>query len=371
MKKIFYANILLLLVILNFISCTRSVPVEPISLDLAEVIINDIPYKTEMYNRIGYTLKMWEYQKAGFVLNEIIVIDKDAQRIITTIKKDNFPTIYKAPLDKNPYFEMDEIHHYYFSLQLPIPLDQPIPNNIIHQFIFRDTIYNKDFWYEGASFQPRKNEIPVTISSPVKGNNWLFINQSSNDYHFYVLFFLNGKIGTGERYAFDNLKIDNNMKFFSGDPRRNESYYNYKDTLYAVANGTVVQIQDGLPENLGDAHNLTFNSPLELAGNFLILDMGGSKYAFYAHCVPNSFFVKVGDQIKEGDPVALLGNSGNSTAPHLHFQICDSPDFFSSNGLPFVLKKYNKLGDAESGFLSSPILITNSMMEENTIIGFD
>ena len=107
--------VLLSIISMVFVSCNSTVPVEPLTVELAEVIFNDIPYRTEVYSRIGYTLKMWEYEKAGFVLNEIIVIDKDAQRILTIINKEDFPVIYKGPLDKNPYFEMDEIHHYYLS----------------------------------------------------------------------------------------------------------------------------------------------------------------------------------------------------------------------------------------------------------------
>src|SRR5207253_5277058 len=57
----------------------------------------------------------------------------------------------------------------------------------------------------------------------------------------------------------------------------------------------------------------------------------------YAHVQPGSLRVKVGDRVKRGQVVALLGNSGNSTEPHVHFQIADGPTFLSSEGLPYVM----------------------------------
>ena len=145
----------------------------------------------------------------------------------------------------------------------------------------------------------------------------------------------------------------------------NTSYFNYGSTLYAVADGVVVHVQDGLPENSGDAQDVKFKSTMELAGNFLVLDIGGGRYAYYCHCIPQSFLVRVGDRVKEGDPVALLGNSGNSTAPHLHFQITDGPAFFSSNGIPFVIKEYTKTGEVdESGLPRYSAAITGNQLHD-------
>ncbi|MCK9398670.1 MAG: M23 family metallopeptidase [Bacteroidales bacterium] len=343
---------------------------DPLS-DKITVIINDVPFRTDQYQRIGYTLKIWEYEKNGLALQQIIVLDNDSKAELMKIDKAEIPRIYKDPLQTNPYFTNDKIFHYYLSIQVPIPLGQAVPESFAHSFVFRDTIQNKEVIVEGGVFSPRKSELPVSIKSPVKGSNWLFINQSTLGYHFNSLFFMNGKIGSGERYAFDNLIIDEQGENYSGDPTVNESYFNYKDTLFAVADGTIVTVKDGRPENSGNACDVKMITADELAGNYLMLDIGYSRYAIYAHCVPNSFLVQEGDVVKEGDPIALSGNSGNSTGPHLHFQICDTPEFFLTNGLPFVLKNYTKIGVYGSGEINPPIVITDSMMEEMTIMSFD
>ncbi len=151
----------------------------------------------------------------------------------------------------------------------------------------------------------------------------------------------------------------------------NTSYFNYGRNLHAVADGVVVHVQDGRPENSGGAQDVTFRTADEYAGNYLVLDIGGGRYAFYCHCIPGSFLVKEGDTVKEGDPLAKLGNSGNSTAPHLHFHIADGPDLWTSRGIPIALKKYTKIGtfdfDLGSGTSLPHETFTNAMMENTGV----
>jgi len=337
-----------------------------------EIVISDIPFRSEQNLRIPYTLKMWEFMKDGLTMQQIIILDDDSKSVLLTLNKADLPFLYKAPLPVNPYIQFDNIDSYYLSVQLPVPLVQSPPLKISHRFLFNDTIQNKEVTIEGGVFTPRINEFPIAISSPVKGSHLLFYNQSTDGYHFHRLFFINGELKTAERFAFDNSEVNKKMdNFYEGDPAVNTSYFSYRDTLYAVSDGIVVAIQDTLPENNGNTHNLTFSTLIELCGNFIILDIGGGRYASYAHCVPHSCFVQAGDTVKEGDPVALLGNSGNSDAPHLHFQIGDSPDFFFCNGIPFVLKKFTKIGELQNPGGITPTEYTNSMMNWYTVFWVD
>jgi hypothetical protein len=70
-----------------------------------------------------------------------------------------------------------------------------------------------------------------------------------------------------------------------------------------------------------------------IVGNFVLIDHGQSEFAFYAHLKPGSVRVKTGDQVKAGDVIGKLGSSGNSTEPHLHFQLCNKPGLGGS-GIP-------------------------------------
>ncbi len=367
----FVRSMFILLSVCSFFctSCKSNATGELSPPEKLEVFKVDAPFRTDKYLRMGYTIRSWEFAKDGLVLQQILVIDNTTKGVLMTLNKDGLPRIHKSPLPANPWFPNDVLSYYYLSIQLPIPLGTAPPASVTHRFVFQDTVRNQPVTVDGATFAGNTTGQPLIIASPVKGSNWVFINQSTLGYHFNTMFFVGGKIGTGERYAFDNLQVDEKGESFSGDPKVNESYYNYKDTLYAVADGTVKLLVDGHPENNGNAHNITFITANDLAGNYLVLDMGNGRYAFYCHCVPGSFMTQVGKVVHEGDPIALLGNSGNSDCPHLHFQITDSEELFMTNGQPFVLKKYTKT--AEFPTPVTPTVITNAMMEGNVVMSFE
>ena len=66
------------------------------------------------------------------------------------------------------------------------------------------------------------------------------------------------------------------------------------------------------------------------------IELNPKQYAVYAHLKPHSVLVKIGDHVHAGQQLGQLGNSGNSTAPHLHFQLSDAPSVIDANSLPFV-----------------------------------
>ena len=144
-----------------------------------------------------------------------------------------------------------------------------------------------------------------------------------------TIIFVQGKPGTGERFAFDNMQVDDNFdKFYQGDPGKNSSYFCYLDTLYAEADGIVVACSDTMTENDGNQHNhLNFKAPIDYAGN--------------------------------------------SDAPHLHFEIGDAPDFFICNGLPFVLRKFTKIGENLDPTPIAPVIYNNIMNEQTVVMSFD
>ncbi|MFA5012214.1 MAG: M23 family metallopeptidase [Ignavibacteria bacterium] len=333
-----------------------------------EIFMNDVPFVTEKYTRIGYTLKMWEWKNEGLILMKVVVLDNNSKAELFTIEKDDLPPIYTDPLPSSKDITFDKIDAYYMSIQLPIPINNPLPSDVSHKFFMKDTVNNKELIVEGGTFSPRKDEKPLVISSPVKGNDYIFMNQSTLQYHFFTLFFMHGKVGYGERYASDIVQINENNEFSKGDPKMNSSYFCYGNSLYAVGDGVVYHVLEGQKENKGDAQDVTFNNIEEYAGNHIILKLDNGFYAVYAHCIPGSILFKKGERVKEGMPIALLGNSGNSTMPHLHFSVNDGPDFLMSASIPFVIKEYTKIREYLNPDFKDSITVTNSMMEETSIV---
>ncbi len=189
----------------------------------------------------------------------------------------------------------------------------------------------------------------VVVSPPLRGD-WAALNGPSNSSgHRRLVLALNGELASAQRFAMDLLRIDETGKRMSGDPLKNESYFAYGQEALAVADGKVVVIKDGIPQNVPGANSRAVPITLEtVGGNHVVIDIGGGHYAFYAHVQPGSIRVKVGDKVKRGQVLALVGNSGNSTEPHLHFHIVDGiapgTSTLGAEGVPYAIEQFEVLG---------------------------
>ena len=190
----------------------------------------------------------------------------------------------------------------------------------------------------------------VVISPPLRGD-WAALNGPSNvSGHRRLILALNGELASAQRFGIDFLKIDSAGKRMNGDPLKNESYFAYGQEALAVANGIVVVTKDGIPQNVPGANSRAVPITLEtVGGNHVVIDIGGGRYAFYAHVQPGSLRVKVGDKVRRGQVLALVGNSGNSTEPHLHFHIVDGiapgTSTLGAEGIPYAIEQFEVLGD--------------------------
>lgn len=184
------------------------------------------------------------------------------------------------------------------------------------------------------------NKVPE-ISAPLRGKDWLAANGPANDSdHRRARIVLDGVAQIGQRYAIDWVQIGANLKSYRGDPKDNHSYLCFGADAVAVADGVVAEFKDGIPENVPNAAPIVPITLETIAGNHINLDLGGGVYALYAHLQPGSLRVKLGDKVKRGQLLGLVGNSGNSSEPHLHFQLMDHNSPLDSEGLPYALPEY-------------------------------
>jgi murein DD-endopeptidase MepM/ murein hydrolase activator NlpD len=187
---------------------------------------------------------------------------------------------------------------------------------------------------------------PVVISPPLRGGEWLAGNGPSNTSgHRRALIPVAGQAHIAQRFAIDWVRLREEGRTFTGDPKDNKNYRCYGAEALAVADAVVAAVKDGIPENVPGPTSRAVPITLEtVGGNHVILDLGQGHYAFYAHLQPGSLRVKAGDKVRRGQVVGLVGNSGNSTEPHLHFHISDANSPLGSDGLPYLLPAFEVQG---------------------------
>ncbi len=167
------------------------------------------------------------------------------------------------------------------------------------------------------------------------------------------------------------MQIGPDRRSHSGDAKDNRSYLAYGEDAIAVADGIVSAVKDGIPENVPGLTSRAVPITLDtVGGNHVILDIGGGAYAFYAHLQPGSLKVKLGDKVRRGQVVGLVGNSGNSTEPHLHFQVSDANSPLGSEGLPYALDAFEVQGRIGSTPLPAPEARKKEMPLANVVVRF-
>jgi hypothetical protein len=186
----------------------------------------------------------------------------------------------------------------------------------------------------------------MVLASPLRGSGWVAANGCCNELtsHRAAVLPVNGHLRVPERFAIDWVKLDAHGRMFTGPVGRLSSYAYYGTEVLSVAAGTVVRTHDGEPEQTPPNPPSTFPTPDSAGGNWVMVDLGDGNCAFYAHLQQHSLAVHVGDRVRKGQRIGLLGNTGNSTAPHLHFQISSNASPLDSNGLPYRFAHFGSTG---------------------------
>lgn len=190
------------------------------------------------------------------------------------------------------------------------------------------------------------------ISPPLRGDNWVAQNGCCGVGfpHETSLLPVSGQLADSQRFAIDWMRLDDQGRFYDGDKTQNESYQDYGQEIYAVADGTISETLDEVEANAPGilpatvpalAAKITVDN---VDGNHIVQDLGDGTWAMYAHLQKGSLLVKPGDKVTKGQVIAKLGNTGNSNAPHLHFQLMDGPNLIGSDGIPYVFDNFDYAG---------------------------
>ena len=187
----------------------------------------------------------------------------------------------------------------------------------------------------------------TVLGPPLAGKGWVALNGccEAGGVHRDSSLAVNGEIHFAQRFAIDWMLLGADVRLFRGDGKSVKDYVDYDATVIAVADGTVVdmldELDDQVPGSLPDIKTINLKN---VDGNHIVLELGKGKYAFYAHLQRHSLKVALGEHVKRGQTLALLGNTGNTSAPHLHFHLMDRVSVLGSSGLPYVIDKFELSG---------------------------
>ena len=152
-------------------------------------------------------------------------------------------------------------------------------------------------------------EVPV-IGPPLAGKGWVAINGCCRPDvgHRSTALPINGRLYFAQRFAIDWMQLDDQGRVALGDLAQVESYVGFGADVLAVADGKVVDtlntLAEQVPPNLPDPKAINLDNAL---GNHVILDLGNSVFALYAHLQPESITVKPGDRVRRGQVLGKLG----------------------------------------------------------------
>jgi murein DD-endopeptidase MepM/ murein hydrolase activator NlpD len=223
-----------------------------------------------------------------------------------------------------------------------------IPGRVVHRLRYRgfDAFTNRtrSFAYVTRSVPLRKRRRPPVLGAPLGGPGWLASDGCcSPTGHVSALFGLGGQLQAAERYAIDWFGISADGRVYHGDPTVLRNWVGYGARLKAAASGVVTAVHDGRPDQtpLAKPPALEFS---QLPGNDVVIRLRSGVSLVYAHLIPGSPTVHVGQHVRRGQVIGCLGNSGGSLAPHLHFHVVNGPHGALSDGFPFVQRSFARTG---------------------------
>jgi len=225
------------------------------------------------------------------------------------------------------------------------------PRRIMHRLVFanldtaqarRDGGREASIEFEVAS----TGTAAPLLRAPLSGGEWVAGSGPSNSSdHRRSLAAVDAGAFISQRFAIDWVKVGPNGNTYQGDEHRNESYWAFGQPVVAVSDGEVVAAIDTIVDHAphGSIPPVTLAN---IMGNHVILRIGPNQFATYAHLRHGSLRVRAHQHVRVGTVLGELGNTGQSTAPHLHFQVTDRPAILAAEGVPYVLRSFHFLGMA-------------------------
>ena len=178
-----------------------------------------------------------------------------------------------------------------------------------------------------VSSKPAPEKHQTVLSLPFRGQ-WLVFwggdTREQNQHHDVP----------NQKFAFDLLGVGEGGKTRRGEGKKTEDYFAFGRDVLAPADGTVVEVIEGVHDNAPGSMN-----SYSAVGNCVIIQHRADEVSVLAHFKQGTIKVKAGDKVKRGQLLGQCGNSGNSSEPHIHYHLQHSPVLQDGLGIKCVFDK--------------------------------
>ncbi|WP_409366743.1 M23 family metallopeptidase [Lysinibacillus sp. 38-6] len=242
--------------------------------------------------------------------------NEDFKQLVSSEQFNEIAKAFNANVTNYELFRKSTINHVNHCTWIDAQQDKAIniiidAHNIIHRLLLKPFVVFPE---------SDKKYTQNTYMMPIKEEWYVFWGGGNEFVNYHYAY-------ETQRYAYD-LVMMNNGTTYKDSAMVNDNYYAFNSEVTAPADGRVIKVVHHLKDNIPGEIN-----ELEPAGNLIIIEHKNNEYSMVAHLKNNSSRVHEGDRVRQGDVIALCGNSGNSSEPHIHFQVMDSPDYMNCKSI--------------------------------------
>lgn len=300
-----------------------------------------LAYELELINR---SLIQGSSKPSTATLKRIQVLDQNG-KVLATLSGAKLAGITYPFGNRGPSAELAPGQAGLVQMDVTLPPSAPLPRRLSHRISIS---LKPDLGIDAKDYTAAATAVvqhqAILIPPPLRGPGWIVGNGccATPSSHRNALLPIAGGLALGERFAIDFIQVGADGRMIDGPPTSLSSYPFFGDPVYSVGAGTVVSTVDDLPE--APPGKLPPTTAGDAGGNQVVVKLGPGRYAFYGHLQPDSVTVRPGQKVRAGQVLGLLGSSGNSNAPHLHFQLMDGPTPLAAEGIPFRFNRFTVAG---------------------------
>jgi murein DD-endopeptidase MepM/ murein hydrolase activator NlpD len=359
---------------------------------VGEVSKAPIPFEgSDGRTHLVYELEVTNFSNGKTTIQRLKVLDADTNEAVATLNAKEVAARLQPAGFREPVDSLAPSTTALVFLHVSFGKANQVPDRLIHRLSVKAEAAPPGQQKISEKLAPTKvdrRDVKV-VGPPLRGSNFVSADSCCDaTRHTRAALPINGKVWLAQRYAVDYEQLDAKNRVWSGKNKKDlDNYTIYGKKAIAAADGTVIKVVDGLPEQVPGVFPENI-SPEEADGNSVILDLGGGNFALYAHFQPGTIRVEEGEHVERGDVLALVGNSGNSVAPHLHFHVMNGPLSLASNGLPYEIDSFKVTGKNPGGTaafdkaeaegtplkverVDPPKRVTDAMPLDQLVVSFD